>query len=170
MYLQIRAQRFQLRFASQAAGAYSCGVRQFLNRGIFLGTERVARIFALRDGSNLKLLGEFSWEIFKTMDCQVDAAVSEGFFNLFGEHSFCADFCEGDVGDFVTSGVDDLNFYLVAVFAETSRNVIGLPERQLGTARTDTQPQPSAPGPRVGLGISRGADCYCCCTFCLQLK
>src|SRR6266704_2635060 len=134
MYLQIRAQRFQLRFASQAAGAYSCGVRQFLNRGIFLGTERVARIFALGDGGNLKLLGEFSWEIFKTVDGQIDAAVSEGFFNLFGEHSFCADFGEGDVGDLVTSGVDNFDFYLMPIFAETSGDVIGLPERQLRTA------------------------------------
>ncbi len=112
----IRADSFELRLAPETTGAYSCSLRQRFNRGIFLRTKRIAGIFALGNGGNFKLLGEFCWQVFQAVDSQIDAAVGEGFFDLFGEHSLCADFCEGNIGDLIASGVNDFNFNFVAIF------------------------------------------------------
>jgi len=70
---------------------------------------------------------------------EVDAPGGESFFDLFGEHAFGADLGEGNVGDFVSGGVDDFDFHLVSAGAEEGRDVVGLPEGKLRAARTDAK-------------------------------
>ena len=78
------------------------------------------------------------------MDGEVDAAGGEGFFDFFGEDSFAesafrADHGEGDVGDFVSGGVDDFDFDFVAAGAQERGDVVGLPEGELGAAGADAE-------------------------------
>src|SRR6202021_844369 len=82
--------------------------------------------------------GKVGGQVLQRMDGEIDAAGGEGFFNLFGEDSFAqpalgADHREGDVGDFVAGGVDDFDFDLVASGAQQGRDMVGLPQGELGT-------------------------------------
>jgi hypothetical protein len=51
------------------------------------------------------------------MHGKVDAASSQGLFNLLGEHSLSANFRQGNIGDFVACGVDDFDLDLMALLA-----------------------------------------------------
>src|SRR5579863_5256836 len=78
------------------------------------------------------------------MHGQVDAAGGEGFFDFFGENSFAesafrADHGERDVGDFVSGGVDDLDFDFVSAGTQEGGNVVGLPQGELGAAGADAE-------------------------------
>src|SRR5579871_227489 len=73
------------------------------------------------------------------MDCQVDAALGESFFDFLGEHALSPDFGEGNVCDFVSGCVDDLDFDLVPIFTEECGNMIGLPQCQLRAAGADAE-------------------------------
>ena len=79
---------------------------------------------------------------FRRMNCEIDAASGERFFNFFGENPYSAlgaDFGEGDVSDFVAGGLDDFDFDCVAARAKESGDVVGLPESELGAAGADAE-------------------------------
>jgi len=69
----------------------------------------------------------------------MDAAGCERFFNFFREHTLDADPGEGYVGDLIAGGVDDFDFNFEAAGTEERGNMVGLPERELGTAGADAQ-------------------------------
>jgi len=73
------------------------------------------------------------------MDGQVNLIGGQGLFNLLGKHSFGTDLGEGDVGDFVAGGVDDLNLRFVPALAQQGGDVVGLPKSKLRPARSNSQ-------------------------------
>src|ERR1700689_3806016 len=78
------------------------------------------------------------------MDREIDASGGEGFFYLFGENSFAqtafgTDLGEGDVGDFVAGGVDDFDFDIVSACVKKRRDVVRLPQSELGAAGADAE-------------------------------
>jgi hypothetical protein len=70
---------------------------------------------------------------------EIDLPRGEGFFDFLGKHSLGADLGQGDVGDFVTGGVNDFDFDLVSTGSQQSGDVVGLPEGQLRAAGTDAE-------------------------------
>jgi hypothetical protein len=149
--VEIGAQGFQLRLAAQAAGSNPGSLRQGSNAFVLAGTKYVAWILSRRNCGDLKALRKLGGQVLQTMHCQINAARGQCFFNFFGEHSFGANFGEGNVGDFVAGGLDDFNFNFVATLAKQTADVIGLPKRELGTSRPDAetghQESPSVPLP-----------------------
>jgi hypothetical protein len=67
------------------------------------------------------------------MDGKVNTPRGQGLFNFFGEHALGSDFRQGYIGDLVAGRVNDFDFDFVSVFAELVSDVIGLPQRELGT-------------------------------------
>jgi hypothetical protein len=61
------------------------------------------------------------------VDCEVDAAFGERFFNFLGEHAFGADLREGYFLQAVAGCLDDFDFDLMALSAQERSNVVGLP-------------------------------------------
>jgi hypothetical protein len=70
---------------------------------------------------------------------QIDTSGGEGFFDLFGKHALGANFGQGDVGDFVAGGMNNVDFDFVSANAEQRRNVVGLPEGELRAAGADAK-------------------------------
>ena len=71
----------QLHLASKAARAYFRGSGQILKLWT-VGDERIAGIFAFRDRTEVETFGKLKWDIFKAMDCNVDAAIEQRFICL----------------------------------------------------------------------------------------
>ena len=67
------------------------------------------------------------------------AECDERLFDLFCEHSLGANLRQRDVGDLVARRLDDFDFDLVSARAQQRRDVVGLPKRQLRSARTNAQ-------------------------------
>ncbi len=72
-----------------------------------------------------------SRQVLKAMHREINLAFGQRLFDLLGEHALGADLGEGDIGDFVAGGLDDLELDLVAALAQQRRDVIGLPESEL---------------------------------------
>src|SRR5580698_2405491 len=70
------------------------------------------------------------------MHSQIDAALGQRFFDLLGEHSLGADFGQSDVGNLVARGLDDFDLDFVSLLAQQRRDVVGLPECELRSARS----------------------------------
>ena len=65
------------------------------------------------------------------MDGEVDAALFEGFFDLFDEDALAVEVWRRDEAGLlhaVAGGADDLEFDVVAGVAESVEDVVGLPE------------------------------------------
>src|ERR1700687_1400526 len=73
--------------------------------------------------------------------------VDESLFDFLGEHPLRANLREGNVGYFIAGGLDDLQFHGMALSAEQIGDVVGLPERELRGAGTDTQAGHQSSGP-----------------------
>jgi hypothetical protein len=131
MNSKIRPQRTELRLAAQTAGADPGVSPQLLDGGIPEGTQSIARILALGNGCNFESLGEIRGQIFQTMDTEVDLSGFECLLDLFSEHAFRANLRKRDIEDFVTGGMKNPDFDLVAPAAQLFGNVIGLPQGQL---------------------------------------
>ena len=140
MNVEIGPQRLQLRLPPQAAGADPGPLGQFFNAVVFARAEHIARIFASCDGGDLKTRRNFRGQVFQTVHREIDALLGQRFLNFLGEHALGADLGEGDIGDPVAGGLDDLNFDVVPALLEQRLDVIGLPESQLRSAGTDAQP------------------------------
>ena len=139
MNLEIRAARLQLGLPSQARCPNFRTVRQIVDARILLRAEGVAGIFARGDRGNFKFGRELGRQVFQAMHREVNTAFDKGLFDLLREHALGADLRQGDVGDFVARCLDDLEFDLVALLAQEGRDVIGLPEGKLRTARSDAK-------------------------------
>jgi hypothetical protein len=73
------------------------------------------------------------------MHCEIYLTRGERFFNFFSEHALSANLGQGDVGDLVSGGVDDLDFNFKTTRAQERGDVVGLPEGELGAAGADAK-------------------------------
>ena len=74
------------------------------------------------------------------MDCQVDAALFQGFFDFLDEDAFAVEIRRRDEAGLlhaVAGGADDFEFDVIAGVAEGVEDVVGLPEGQLGASAAD---------------------------------
>jgi hypothetical protein len=74
------------------------------------GDQHVAGLFPPGDRTDAKSFGNIGGHVFHAVHCQVDASIQQGFFNLFDEQAFAANFGQGDIQDFVSTGFDDGQF------------------------------------------------------------
>src|SRR6266536_2391442 len=63
--------------------------------------------------------------------------VQQGFFDLFREQTFCANLCQCDIGALVARSLDDFDTALPAELCQAGLDPAGLPQSQLGSARSD---------------------------------
>jgi hypothetical protein len=80
--------------------------------------EDVAGVDTRRRGCEYEGRRQVRGEIFEGVDGKMDAALFKSLFNLFGEHSFGTDLGEGYFLQAVAGGLDDFDFYGVALAAE----------------------------------------------------
>ena len=108
--------------------------------------EGVAGVGARGDGGEGEALVERCGQIFERMHGDVDATGGEGVLDLFNEDALGVEWraviearrrLEGRVLHAVAGGANDLDGDLVATSAELLGDVVGLPERELGTASAD---------------------------------
>src|SRR5215470_17969224 len=95
----------QLHLASEAARADFRGSGQILKLWA-VGDERVAGIFAFRDRTEVESFGKLKWDIFKAMDCNVDAAIEQRFIDFLGEEALAADIRQRHIENFIAGGFD----------------------------------------------------------------
>src|SRR5215471_2849968 len=101
--------------------------------------EGVAWILPFGDGCYFESLGKFGRKVFQRVHGEIDFSCGEGFFDFFGEHALRPNLCEGNVGDLVAGGVNDVDLDLMSTRAQESGNVVCLPEGELGTAGADAK-------------------------------
>src|ERR1700730_5060915 len=118
MNLKIRTNGLQLSLTSQTAGANVRLLRQRFDAREFHGTQNVAWIFAGGNRGNFEVGGQLRWQIFQAVHREVNTIVDESLFDFLGEHTLRANLREGDVGDFIAGGLDDLQFHGMALGAE----------------------------------------------------
>jgi hypothetical protein len=100
----------QLGRTAQAAGAHP-GTRFHQVKGLpATGDQHVAGLFPPGDRTDAKSFGNIGGHVFHAVHCQVDASIQQGFFNLFDEQAFAANFGQGNIQDFVSTGFDDGQF------------------------------------------------------------
>ena len=136
---QVGPHSLQLRLPPQAAGAHTRRLRQGFDAVVLHRQEHIARIDARGNRDQLERRRQFGRQIFQAVHRKIDAPFGERFFNLFGEHALGADLGQRDVGNLVAGGLDDLDLDLMAAFAKQRRDMVGLPESELGSARTDSE-------------------------------
>src|ERR1017187_9119527 len=151
--LQIGTNRLQLRLTTQATGANVRPLRQRFDACELHGAKNVARIFASGDSGNFEIGSQLRRQIFQAVHSEINPVFDQGFLNFLGEHALGADFSEGNVGDFIAGGLDDLEFHGMALSAQQIGDVMGLPESELRAAGADAQAghQSSASGRRADL-------------------
>ncbi len=139
--LEIGAQGQELGATTRAGGAHAAGVREGVERPVRLADEGVAGVGARRDGGEREAGVELSRQVFKGVDGEVDASSGERFFDLLDEDAFAVKAgrrLESGLLHAVAGGANDLNFDFVAVFAQRVCDVVGLPEGELRTTRSDS--------------------------------
>jgi hypothetical protein len=156
--LNVAAQRFQLRAAARAAGAYASAARQLSEARLLDGDKNVTRVGSGRHCRKYETVGELGGKIFERMNREIDSASGERIFNFFGEHALGADLGKGDFLQAVAGGFDDFDFDLMALDAQEFGDMIGLPEGELRPATADTQFH------RRALGVF-GIEYVACCIY-----
>ena len=68
------------------------------------------------------------------MHSEVHAPLGQRLFNFFGEHTLGANLSKRNLSDLVAGGFDDLKGDRVPMLLKERAHVIGLPQRELGTA------------------------------------
>ncbi len=61
---------------------------------------------------------DFGRQIFQTVHGEVHCVLGQRFFNFLGKHALGSDLGERHIGDLVASGLDNLDFDLVAALAQ----------------------------------------------------
>ena len=89
--------------------------------------QSVPRVLALRGGRYLQAGGQFHRHVLQAVDCDIDMSIEQGFLDFFGEQALGSDFCERDVRDLVTGGLDDLDARFAAQFRQARLHPAGLP-------------------------------------------
>jgi hypothetical protein len=103
------------------------------------GDQHVAGLFPPGDRTDAKSFGNIGGHVFHAVHCQVDASIQQGFFNLLDEQAFAANFGQGDIQDFVSTGFDDGQFDgdVRMVGADGIFDPVGLPQGQLAAPGAD---------------------------------
>ena len=89
-------------------------------------TQNVMRVFAHGNRCEFELGRNFGWQVFQAVHCEIDTALDQCLFDLLGEHSFCADFGQGNIGNFVAGGLDDFDGDRVAASFKKALDVMCL--------------------------------------------
>jgi protein SCO1/2 len=139
----VRAEGEDHRLAARAGGRDGGARRQHVQAPVVFADEGVAGVGSRGDGGELEAQVDLRWQVFERMDGQVDATGGERVFDLLDEDARAIrreTLRRGKAGVLhaVADGADDLEFYRVAERAELRGDVVGLPERELGAARADT--------------------------------
>ena len=74
-----------------------------------LAHHHVVGELALRRGGDGQAFGKLGGQVFQAMNGQIDGAIEQRLFDLFGEEAFGADAVERNVRDAVAGGLDDLD-------------------------------------------------------------
>ena len=104
-----------------------------------LAHDRIERIGAQRNRGDSQSCGRIGGQIFKAVDGQIDVPGEQRFFNFLGKQAFTARLHQRCRLQMVAGGFDDFDAGLDTGFEELSGNVMRLPERQLRSARTDSE-------------------------------
>ena len=144
MNVEIGSDGLELSLAAQAGRTHAGTLRQIFDLRIKPRAEGVAWVFSRRNGGDFESRRKFCGQIFQRMHGEIDASGGEGLFNFFGENSFAqsalgADHGEGDIGDFISGGVDDFNFYFMAARSKKRGDEVSLAEGKLGAAGADAE-------------------------------
>jgi hypothetical protein len=118
VYVEVRTHGPQLRFTPQTAGSDPSSLGQSVYGGIANRTQRIAGILPRRNRSYFEIADQVSGQVLQAMNCKVDMVCCERFLDLFGKHPFCSHLGEGNVGDLVAGGVNDLDLNLVTALAQ----------------------------------------------------
>ena len=111
-----------------------------MERPVGFADPDVAGVGALGNGGEGELRGELCREVFEGVNGEVDAALFEGFLNLFDEDAFAVEIGGRDEAGLlhaVAGGADDLELDVVAGVAEGVEDVVGLPEGELRASAAD---------------------------------
>src|SRR5215831_7306594 len=126
----------QLHLASEAARADFRGSGQILKLWA-VGDERVAGIFAFRDRTEVESFGKLKWDIFKAMDCNVDAAVEQRFIDFLGEEPLAANIRQRHIENFIASSFNgnELDAQARPMLFQFGLGPGRLPERKRASSR-----------------------------------
>ena len=121
MNVEIGTERLQLRLPPQAAGADPGLVGQCLQCCCTSREQKTSRASSRAVMAAIsKSRREFGGQVLQAVYREIDPILGQGFLDLLGEHALGADFGEGDIGDLVAGGLDDLNLNLVPCFASSA--------------------------------------------------
>src|SRR5271157_174445 len=139
MNRQVGPRCLQLSLPPQAAGAHTRTLRQCFDAVVLHRQKHVARVDPRGDCNQFESRREFGGQVFQAVHREVDAPFAERLFDLFGEHAFGADLGECYVSNLVASRLYDLDFHFVTALAQQRRDVVGLPECELRSARSNSE-------------------------------
>src|SRR5208283_4580775 len=136
---KIGPHRLQLSLTPQAASAHACALREILDAFVLDRKKYIPRIDTGGHRNQLESRRQFSRQVLQAVHREINPPFRECLFNLLGEHALSTNFGEGNIGNFVASGFDDLDLDLMTTFAKQRRDVVGLPESKLRSAGTDPE-------------------------------
>ena len=138
--LQVGAEVQHLRLAADGSAADhsaalegGVGIGGVDRAGIWAEDEGIAAVFAAQGAGEHNTGGKFGFEIFKAVDCEIDAEVEQSFVNLLGEQAFTADFGQRAVLHGVAGGADGV----FVEYIHTAEHGAEMPERAEEVARLD---------------------------------
>src|SRR5436309_870095 len=139
MNVEIGPDGFELRLSAQARCTHAGALRQILDAGVMLRTERVPRILSFGNRCYLEAVRKLGGQVLQRMHRQINASGRESLLDFFREHALGADLGERNIGDLVAGGVNDLDLDFITTFAQRRGNVVGLPKGKLRAAGANPQ-------------------------------
>src|SRR5215471_13482288 len=136
----------QLHLPSKAAGPY------FRRRGQILKPwtvrdERIARVLAFRDCSEVDAFGKLEWDIFQAVDCKIDAAIEQRLIDFLSEQSLASDIRQGNVENLITRSLDgnEFNVQPRPTLFQFGLGPIRLPQCERAAARAEPEARHGEP-------------------------
>ena len=140
--MQVAALGAELRLTAQAAGPNASTGRKRSKAFIIDRDESVAGIGAQRNGRKSEGFVKRSGQVFQAMDGEIDSSVIKRLFNLLRKHTLRnrrSYLSESEMLHRVAAGADNFNGNFMAMCAKLICDVVGLPEGELRSARTDDE-------------------------------
>src|SRR5262249_27290074 len=131
----------QLHLSPKAACPYFRPRRQILQLWA-VRDERVARILAFRDRSEVDTFGKLKRDIFQAVDCKVDSPVEQRLIDFLGEESLAADIRQRHVENLIAGRLDgnQLNIQSRPTLFQFGFGPIGLPQCKSASSRAELEP------------------------------
>ena len=137
---EVGAQCEKHRLAARAGGGDARTGGQHVQPPGRFADEGVAGIGAWGDGGEREARVYIGREVFERVDGEVDAAGGECLFDLLDEDAGAVggESIERSILQAIAGGADDFDLDGVAIGAKQRGDVVGLPEREIGAARANT--------------------------------